>query len=251
MSDYLVYWKDFWSDVAGDLSVPISFDWHTAKKSFFRDVEENDCLWVVVTGGKNHPHDWRLLERLVVRTKQINQGERRPFEIVGNDGLSQRFDIENQADLGPQLQKLDFASGKKLMVIGPAIGNAPQAIRLLASSDVAFLREYSRRIDKRLTQSHAIHDHRSSTASSSSNLTEFFRQASFYRYHPAFQEFEREYKIQLANALGKSRNLLTSDPAGSLEALVQALKSKDDNIIYWEDRKELLEWLNEEPKQAH
>ena len=239
MSDYLVYWKEFWSDGAGDPSAPIAFEWHTAKKSFFRDVEEKDCLWVVVTGGKEHPYEWRLLERLVVRTKQINRKHRRPVEIIGNDDTSQRFDIASQSDFGPQLRKLDFATGKKLMVGGGAIGNALQAIRLLAPSDAAFLREYSLGLNRRITDPQGIHKE----APSRSSLTEFFRQGSFYRYHPKFQEFEREYKIQLANALAKSRSLLTPNPAKSLEALVQAIKSKDDNIIDWRDRNKLLRWL--------
>jgi hypothetical protein len=239
MSDYLVYWKDFWSDVVGDPGAPIEFDWHTARKSFFRDVEENDCLWVVVTGGKNHPDEWRLLERLVVRTKQVNQEQERPFEIVGNDAASQRFDIEDQTDFGPQLQKLNFATGKKLRVSGAAIGNALQAIRLLAPADVAFLKEYSGKLDIQASANRK----RSNKGSSRSALKEFFRQASFYRYHPKFQEWEREYKIQLANALAKSRNLLTSNSSTSLETLVSAVKSKDDNIIDWRDRKKLLRWL--------
>lgn len=243
MSDYLIYWKEFWSDVAGDASAPIAFDWHTARKSFFRDVEENDCLWVVVTGGKSHPHEWRLLERLIVRTKRRNEEYERPFEIVGNDWASQRFDTENQADFGPLLQKLDFASGKKLLVSGAAIGNALQAIRRLAPSDVALLIKYSGSIQKRRARSPRIPGRRSSADSSKSRLKEFFRQASFYRYHPAFQEWEREYKIQLANALAKSLVLLSSNTSKSLEALVQAIKSKDDNIIDWRDRNKLLRWL--------
>ena len=41
-------------------------------------------------------------------------------------------------------------------------------------------------------------------------LEEFFRQASYYRYLPDFQEHEREY-IQLANSLSRSRDLLRSN----------------------------------------
>lgn len=50
-------------------------------------------------------------------------------------------------------------------------------------------------------------------------LVEFFRQASFYRYHPDFQEYEREYKIQLANALAKSRELVLSNSPQWAQAL--------------------------------
>jgi hypothetical protein len=250
MADYLVYWKDFWSDVAGDPSAPIAFDWHTARKSFFRDVRENDRLWVVVTGGKDQPREWRLLERLVVRTKHVNQEQERPFEIVGNDAASQRFDIEDQTDFGPQLRRLNFATGKKLRVSGAAIGNALQATRLLAPSDVAFLKEYSERLDQRLIQASASNNRGSSRASSRSGFKEFFRQASFYRYHPKFQEWEREYKIQLANALAESRDLLSSNPSKSLAVLVDAIKSKDDNIIDWRDRNKLLYWLKTERARA-
>jgi hypothetical protein len=82
------------------------------------------------------------------------------------------------------------------------------------------------------------------------DLEEFFRQASFYRYHADFQEHEREYKIQLANALAKSRELVTSNSGDWVLALDEAIKSKDDNIIYWEDRHAFCNWLSSQPIQV-
>lgn len=82
------------------------------------------------------------------------------------------------------------------------------------------------------------------------NLEEFFRQASYYRYHPDFQEHEREYKIQLANALANTRNLLRSNSTEWVHALDEAIKSKDDNIIYWEDRHVFRSWLSSQPSQV-
>jgi hypothetical protein len=65
-----------------------------------------------------------------------------------------------------------------------------------------------------------------------------------------FQEHEREYKIQLGNALARSRELLKSDRSQALRALDEAIKSKDDNIIYWEDRHAFRNWLANEPSKA-
>src|SRR5690348_7711803 len=82
------------------------------------------------------------------------------------------------------------------------------------------------------------------------DLEEFFRRASYYRYHPDFQEHEREYKIQLANALANSRKLLRSNSADWIPSLDDAIKSKDDNIIYWEDRNAFRNWLLTQPSQV-
>jgi hypothetical protein len=82
------------------------------------------------------------------------------------------------------------------------------------------------------------------------DLEEFFRQASYYRYHPDFQEHEREYKIQLANALSRSRDLVRSKSRDWVSSLDEAIKSKDDNIIYWEDRNAFRRWLSSQPSQV-
>lgn len=79
-------------------------------------------------------------------------------------------------------------------------------------------------------------------------LTEFFRQASFYRYHEKFDDDERLYKIQLANDFAKSRQLLQSDPARALKLFLQALKSKNNNIIDWRDRGPIRAWIKNSPQ---
>lgn len=79
------------------------------------------------------------------------------------------------------------------------------------------------------------------------DLEEFFRQASYYRYHRDFQEHEREYKIQLSNALAKSRKLVVSNSVDWIRSLDDAIKSKDDNIIYWEDRQKFCKWISQQP----
>src|SRR5687767_9520422 len=82
------------------------------------------------------------------------------------------------------------------------------------------------------------------------DLDEFFRQASYYRYHRDFQEHEREYKIQLSNALAKSRRLVVSNSVDWVRSLDDAIKSKDDNIIYWEDRQKFCKWISQQPLQV-
>jgi len=83
-----------------------------------------------------------------------------------------------------------------------------------------------------------------------SPLAEFFRQASFYRYHALFQQHEREYKIQLHNSLAASRDLLRAGSSQWLHALEKAIKSKDDNIIYWEYKNAFLKWLKGNASEA-
>lgn len=80
-------------------------------------------------------------------------------------------------------------------------------------------------------------------------LTEFFRQAAFYRYHPKFQRREREYKLRLASRFSLSRDLLNSKPSSALEILRNAFTSKDNNIVDWRDRADVIAWIKKHPKQ--
>ena len=79
------------------------------------------------------------------------------------------------------------------------------------------------------------------------NLAEFFRRASFYRYHENFDEFERLYKIRLENGFSASRARLTSNPKESLKLFHRTLESSDNNIIYWRDKPRLLQWIKKDP----
>lgn len=82
---------------------------------------------------------------------------------------------------------------------------------------------------------------------SSQKLSEFFRRASFYRYHEKFEDNERLYKIRLAKEFSASRSLLDSHPKQALEQFRRALKSKDNNIINWRNHTPLLHWLKRRP----
>ena len=262
MTDFLVYWKDYWRDTREN---PNAIDryWHTANETFFDEARPGASLWVVVSGGKDDPGEWRLLQRIVIRAKAENNDEKRPYEIIGNRRRSQVFDMNAEPDLAPLLRKLEFRTGKKITARGNAIGNTLQTARPLTPSDVVLLEDYSAKFGPskphRTFQAGAAfsgsNKHQKAEKAAvlsipSEPLEEFFRQASFYRYHPAFQEREREYKIQLGNALAVSRELLGSDSRRALHALVRALKSKDDNIIYWEHLAEFLKCINTSPARA-
>lgn len=81
-------------------------------------------------------------------------------------------------------------------------------------------------------------------------LTEFFRQAAFYRYHPKFQRREREYKLRLASGFSQSRDLLNSKPLVALKLLRKTFTSKDNNIIDWRNKADVVTWIKERPTDA-
>lgn len=81
-------------------------------------------------------------------------------------------------------------------------------------------------------------------------LTEFFRQAAFYRYHPKFQRRERDYKLRLASGFSRSRDLLDSKPSAALEVLRRTFTSKDNNIVDWRDRAVVVGWIKNRPKDV-
>ncbi len=142
MSDFLVYWKEYWSDLRTKQGAR-NYYWQTAKRSFYEQARPKDRLWVVVSAGNAHPNEWRLVQLIVIRDKQINTRLARPYEMIGNRKSSQRFDIEAQPDLSSLLHKLEFASGRRITARGRAIGNTLQAIRRLTASDAVLLNRYS------------------------------------------------------------------------------------------------------------
>lgn len=79
------------------------------------------------------------------------------------------------------------------------------------------------------------------------NLTEFFRQASFYRYHEDFDKNERLYKICLESAFSDSRSLMRSNPKESLRLFRRAFLSRDNNIIDWRIHEYILDWIDHGP----
>ena len=150
MSNYLLYWKYFWGDIADDPNA-LNELWHTKQDSFWYKVEPNDNLWVVISGGEHFPDEWRLLQRIVVQEKFTNFSYERPYGIIGDAATSQRFEVSTQTDLTPLLQELEFVSGRKLTVSGRAIGNALQTIRPLSDADGLLLEEYARSLERHST----------------------------------------------------------------------------------------------------
>lgn len=81
-------------------------------------------------------------------------------------------------------------------------------------------------------------------------LAEFFRQVAFYRYHPKFQRRERDYKLRLSSGFSRSRDLLMSKPSLAIEGIRKTFTSKDNNIVDWRDRADVVAWIKERPKDA-
>lgn len=147
MSNYLLYWKYFWGDIA-DEPTALNELWHTAQESFWDKVAQGDSLWVVVSGGERFPDEWRLLQRIVVQKKFTNFSFDRPYGIIGDAIESQRFEVSTQSDFTPLLQRLEFVSGKNITASGRAIGNAIQKIRPLSEADGLLLEEYARNLER-------------------------------------------------------------------------------------------------------
>lgn len=144
ITDYLVYWKSYWDDV--DDPNDVSHDWRMKNENFYDKVERGDNLWVVVSGGKDNPDEWRLLQRICVHSRDPQQQKSKygPYHIIGDDHQSELFNLEFQPDFTPTLRKLDFLSGRRIAVRGRQIGQTLQSIRPLSDSDSDLLTEYSR-----------------------------------------------------------------------------------------------------------
>ena len=82
------------------------------------------------------------------------------------------------------------------------------------------------------------------------DLYDFFREAAFFRCHPNFQAFERDYKVRFAHGLAECRRLLDSDRDRALQSLIDALKSPDNNIVNWRQKAQLLDWIRDSPKRV-
>src|SRR5215470_11261067 len=81
-------------------------------------------------------------------------------------------------------------------------------------------------------------------------LAEFFRKAAFYRYHPNFDRFERQYKLRLASGFSRSRDLMDRKRFAGVEIVRKSFKSKDNNIIYWVDSNKVVDWLKTTPSDS-
>ena len=149
MADFLLYWKEFWKYY--DESEPFTDEWETRQEPFYNSVKKGDNLWIVISGGKNSPDKWRLLQRIVVKrkvtaTKNISQYGK--YEIKGDRKKTLVFDFDSQKDFANILRKLNFVSGKKIKAEGRKIGNAIQKIRPLLETDSILLNDYARTLKR-------------------------------------------------------------------------------------------------------
>ncbi len=147
MTDCLMYWKYYWSDVEENPNLR-NIGWHTGSQYFFGQVKPGDSLWVVVSGGAEYPEEWRLLQRLVIKSLEEDGPVDAPFHAIGNPETTEHYDVQTQPDFSSILHQLEFASGRRITLDGSLIGRAIQAIRPLADKDIALLEEYSRNLKR-------------------------------------------------------------------------------------------------------
>jgi hypothetical protein len=143
MPDYLVYWKRFWKD-GGHEAPNLDYFWHTSWKPLPYQVQPNDRLWVLTTGGRRRPTEWRLLQRLSVQNIVPTPRGAYAFKIIGDDKKSQTFDFENERDIAALLRRLKFRSGRRITGKGLDIGVSLRLPRALAGSDSVLLDHYCR-----------------------------------------------------------------------------------------------------------
>lgn len=90
MSDYLAYWKEYWKDTEETRQM-FTEEWHTKSKRFYRQVKPDDNLWIVVTGGRDNPNEWRLLQRLHIRQVQLDSTHERPYHLLGTASVDEEL----------------------------------------------------------------------------------------------------------------------------------------------------------------
>lgn len=117
---------------------------------FFQQVAPGDSLWVVVSGGPEHPGEWKLLQRIVIRERRHENPKEyaRPYQVIGDSQLSERYDINAQTDITDFLHKLAFVSGKRIAASGKAIGLSLQAIRPLSQPGIKLFEQYSKNLKR-------------------------------------------------------------------------------------------------------
>jgi hypothetical protein len=116
-------------------------------ENLLRQLKRGDNLWIVVTGGKDYPDEWRLLQRINIReVREEHSEDEFPYHAIGNRKDSPKFDIAAQSNLTPLLHKLEFTSGKRIKADGRLIGCAVQTIRPLSDADIDLLQQYAKRL---------------------------------------------------------------------------------------------------------
>jgi hypothetical protein len=78
---------------------------------------------------------------------------------------------------------------------------------------------------------------------SSGAFQEFLRKAAYYHHLPNFECLERDYKFRLAKQLRTAADAMRDGTSGAVALLVQALRSRDNNLIAWQDRDPLIGWV--------
>lgn len=147
MADCLIYWKDCSAELkefTSDKPGPWNFHYHSKSRRLFDQVERGENLWIVVFDTAPPPGDWLLIERISVMEKKHKPEFARPYQLVGDPNKSLVFDIRKQGDLTPELHKLNFVTGKKILASSAKIAQSLQSIRPLTSGDSALLQWYSK-----------------------------------------------------------------------------------------------------------
>jgi hypothetical protein len=144
MADFMVYYKNYQRDVE-ERGLSSEIDWHTSHEPTFNALKQGDDVWVIVRDPRA---GWRLLQRLRVESTQTDPDrdsfvvrEYGAYHVIGDPGLSKRFDIDGQIDLEAILQRLQFSTGIGLHASGAQIGNSFQGPRALSEADAKMLRE--------------------------------------------------------------------------------------------------------------
>lgn len=153
MTDYICYWKNFWRDFGiygPEIIIP---EWHTSNEKFINQLVKGDHIWVIIQGGSDSPYEWRLLQRIYIKSIGIDHKKDKyevqeygHFHADGDTYRSQRFEFTDQLDLSPILLMLEFASGRKLTARGKLIGRSFQSPRALSERDAKILEDYSSRL---------------------------------------------------------------------------------------------------------
>lgn len=150
MSDYMVYWKNYWRDVEELGDAVHTLGWHTRNERLFNQLEPGSILWVIIWGGANHPEEWRLLRKIQVLKLQMDLDNEKywveeygNYYAIGDPANSIVFDMDDQPDFTPIIKMLTFKSGRTIKSSGHLIGRSFQSARPLSKSDSKILERYS------------------------------------------------------------------------------------------------------------
>lgn len=81
--------------------------------------------------------------------------------------------------------------------------------------------------------------------------SQFVRFAGLFYRLPRFDEWERDYKLRLAETLKPAVTGLSGEADETIEAFRKALRSKDQNIVRWQDFEPFVKWYRETLPTSH